>query len=122
MVNLLIDGLREEKLGTRVSGGLSQLEVLEGLNSILSLDFSSLLEKSGANLDLCYYDYLVIERDLGYVESFLGYLQVSFLFYSKIYFVLKVCMYFHLFFTLYSVLFDYSRDLMSITFFLSTAF
>lgn len=43
---------------------------------------------------------------------------LSSFFLRHIYLLLKICMFLHLFFTLYSVLFDYLRDYMSITFFL----
>lgn len=57
------------------------------------------------------------ERNIPLINS-IFFFKLSSFYLMHIYFFFKICMFLHLFFTLYSVLFDYFRDYMSISFFL----
>lgn len=81
---------------------------------------SYILQELDNNLEEVFFKRSIEEENLSLINSVFFFKLSSFSL-VHIYFFLKICMFFHLFFTLYSVLFDYLRDCMSITFFLLSA-
>lgn len=116
-------------------GGVYYVMELSGFKQIFlfNLGGDSLISFSEENyflskrdLNLIFLDNSFIFKSLEESERILFstfiFFIVSSSYLKHLYFFLKVCMFFHIFFTLYSVLFDYFRDHMSLTFFFSSAY